>query len=158
MGKTYYSIFKATTFWKKLTKKALNLLRPLNEHLNTIVPFVIIGNEDGFDFERTLIEPEINYFPNIPNTQSIRGGSSANSIRATFTNYFVSEAESVPWQDEAIDDYEKAYNMMIKAYIKSSESNLESDLEKKRLRFPKFGNFLLRDYFQLIPAKRVVMK
>lgn len=175
------SIFKATTFWKKLAENALNLPipRPLNEDSNTNVPFVIVGDEgfalnehllrpyggthlnkdkrifnyrltrarkyvecafgilankwrifhrpldvnvetaicvikactvlhnfvrqkDGFDFESTRIEQETKYFPNISNAQSIRGGSSSNSIRATFTNYFVSEAGSVPWQDEAI--------------------------------------------------------
>ncbi|XP_022182081.1 protein ALP1-like [Myzus persicae] len=175
------SIFKETTFWKKLTENSLHLPipRPLSEHSNTNVPFVIIGDEgfalndnllrpyggthlnkvkrvfnyrltrarryvecdfgilsnkwrifhrpldvnvetaigivkactvlhnfvrqkDGFDFQSNQIEPEINCFPNILNAQSIRGGSSANSIRATFADYFVSGVGSVPWQDESI--------------------------------------------------------
>lgn len=52
------SIFKATTFWKKLTVNALNLPipRPLNEHLNTNVPFVIIGDE-GFALNDNLLRP-----------------------------------------------------------------------------------------------------
>lgn len=61
-----------------------------------------VRQKDGFDFESTQKEPEINYFSNILNAQSIRGGSSANSIRAKFADYFVSEVGSVSWQDESI--------------------------------------------------------
>lgn len=63
-----------------------------------------VRQKDGFDFQCNQIEPEINCFPNtrILNVKSIRGGSSANSIRATFADYFVSEVGSVPWQDESI--------------------------------------------------------
>ncbi|CAH2018476.1 unnamed protein product [Acanthoscelides obtectus] len=39
---------------------------------------------------------------NLPKAQNIRGGLSANSIRTTFADYFLTEAGSVSWQDEAI--------------------------------------------------------
>lgn len=85
--------------------------RPLDIHVETAICVVkactvlhnFIRQKDGIDFESTQIESEINNFPNISNAQSIRGGSYANSIRTTFTNYFVSEAGSVPWQDEVIN-------------------------------------------------------
>ncbi|XP_022170408.1 uncharacterized protein LOC111033791 [Myzus persicae] len=163
MEKTDSSIFKGTTFWKKLTENALNLPipRPLSEHSNTKMPYerthldkvklvfnyrltrarryvecaigiltnkwqifhrpldVNVGTaiwavkactvlhnfvrqKYGYDFQSTQIEPEINCFPNILNAQSTRGGSSANSIRTTFADYFVSGVGSVTWQDESI--------------------------------------------------------
>jgi len=84
--------------------------RPLDVNVETAIGIVkactvlhnFVRQKDGFDFQSNQIEPEINCFPNILNAQSIRGGSSANSIRATFADYFVSEVGSVPWQDESI--------------------------------------------------------
>ncbi|KAL4153713.1 hypothetical protein QTP88_001546 [Uroleucon formosanum] len=142
------SIFKGTTFWKKLTENALHLPiprplnkvkrvfnyrltrarryvecafgilsnkwrifhRPLDVNVETAICVVkactvlhnFVRQKDGFDFQSDQIEPEINCFPNILNAQSFRGGSSANSIRATFAEYFVSKVGSVPWQDEFI--------------------------------------------------------
>lgn len=51
------SIFKITTFWKKLTENALHLPvpRPLSQHSNT-APFVIIGDE-GFALNDNLFRP-----------------------------------------------------------------------------------------------------
>lgn len=176
------SIFKTTTFWKKLTENTLNLPKPrlLSKYSETKVPFVLIGDEgfalhehllrpyggthldkkkrifnyrltrarryvecafgilankwrlfhrpldvnvetaiwitkactvlhnfvrekDGFNFEN-IQHAEVNThdFHNIPNAQTIRGGICANSIRITFADYFMSEAGSVSWQDEAI--------------------------------------------------------
>lgn len=52
------SIFKRTTFWKKLTENALHLSipSPLSEHSNTNVPFVIVGDE-GFALNDCLLRP-----------------------------------------------------------------------------------------------------
>lgn len=84
---------------------------PLDLHIETAICVVkactvlhnFVRQKDGFDFESTQTEQEINCFPNIIlSAQSRRGGSSANSIRATFADYFVSEVGSVPRQDETI--------------------------------------------------------
>jgi len=53
---------------------------------------------------KNILHTEINTydFHNISNTQTTRGDISVDSIRITFAYYFVSEARSVPWQDEVL--------------------------------------------------------
>jgi len=60
----------------------------------------LVRERDGLHFENTI--PEEIFFDNIANSHMRRGGLSANSIRTSFADYFVSESGSIPWQDEAI--------------------------------------------------------
>jgi len=85
--------------------------RPLDINIKTAIWIIkavtvlhnFVREKDSFNLDN-ILHTEINThdFHNIPNTQTTRGGISANSIRTTFTDYFVSEARSVPWQDEVI--------------------------------------------------------
>lgn len=52
------SIFKTITFWKKLTEGTLKISKPkpLNEQLETNVPFVLVGDE-GFTLHKNLLRP-----------------------------------------------------------------------------------------------------
>ncbi|CAH1991245.1 unnamed protein product [Acanthoscelides obtectus] len=82
--------------------------RPLDVKLETAIWIVkactvlhnFVREKDGFNFENAHL-PEI-HLDNLPKAQNIRGGLSANSIRTTFADYFLTEAGSVSWQDEAI--------------------------------------------------------
>lgn len=173
------SIFKETTFWKKITESSLQIPnpKPLYAGSDSCVPYVLIGDE-GFGLHYNLLRPFggthldykkriFNYrltrarryvecafgilankwrifhrpldvhvdtaiwivkactilhnfirekegfcFDNSPrdefnfnevrNAQTTRGGYSANSIRISFADYFISEVGAVPWQNEAI--------------------------------------------------------
>lgn len=59
-----------------------------------------IRDKEGSNSDNNVSE-EFNY-ENLPHEVRTRGGNTANLVRTEFVNYFVSEAGSVPWQDEAI--------------------------------------------------------
>lgn len=58
-----------------------------------------IREKEGLYFEEAV--PVVG-FDNLGNTQTRRGGRSADFIRTTFADYFVTPTGSVPWQNEAI--------------------------------------------------------
>lgn len=59
-----------------------------------------VREKDGLDLENAHLS-EIR-LENLPNAQTTRGGLSANSVRSTFADHFLTEAGSVSWQEEAI--------------------------------------------------------
>lgn len=61
-----------------------------------------VREKDGFSVENTDLKEM--HLDNLPNAQIRRGGISANSIRTTFADYFLTEPGSVSWQNEAIGE------------------------------------------------------
>lgn len=59
-----------------------------------------IRDKEGSNSDNNVSE-EFSY-ENLPHEVRTRGGNTANLVRTEFVNYFMSEAGSVPWQDEAI--------------------------------------------------------
>lgn len=91
-----------------LTNKWRIFHRPLDVKKETAIWIVkactvlhnFVREKDGFAFESAHLS-EI-HLDHLPNAQTRRGGLSANSVRTTFADYFLTDAGSVSWQDEAI--------------------------------------------------------
>lgn len=54
-----------------------------------------VRERDGYKIEDTFT---VEGFEELPNTPVVRGGITANDIRNTFADYFVSEMGSLSWQ------------------------------------------------------------
>lgn len=88
--------------------------RPLDVDTNTAISIVkactvlhnFIIDMEGVQSNRETtsnVSSVVDVFSDAPNEQnSTRGGRCANVIRTEFTNYFISTAGAVPWQDESI--------------------------------------------------------
>ncbi|XP_042889101.1 uncharacterized protein LOC122264324 isoform X2 [Penaeus japonicus] len=81
--------------------------RPLNVSqelaMNVIKACCVLHNfvleRDGYNFEETLT---ITGLDDVPRALSVRSGASANDIRNTFADYFMSEHGSLSWQSSKI--------------------------------------------------------
>lgn len=83
--------------------------RPLDVREDTAIRIIkactvlhnFVRERDGLNYEDTHLE-NTSALNNIPHAQTKRAGPSANAIRNIFSDYFISQAGSVPWQEEAV--------------------------------------------------------
>jgi hypothetical protein len=61
----------------------------------SVVLHNFVRDRDGYKFEDALT---VTGLEDIPDGQSVRGGLTANNIRNTVADYFLTDAEAVSWE------------------------------------------------------------